>query len=140
MDVVAAGVVELDEEVRALDAKVVRLTRLIRSSPADADRIEWSGARAREPRFGELRLQVIGERTDQFEYLCLLRGVHLRERQPHGIQRLCTGSVAADDVTKRSRVEDCARPLRRSEARKPLTGQILLVAEQPKAFARRSAT
>ena len=35
VDVVAARVVELDQEVRALDAKVVRLTRLIRSSPAD---------------------------------------------------------------------------------------------------------
>ena len=60
VDVVAARVVELDEEVRALDAKVVRLTRLIRSSPADLDRIEWSRAHTREARLGELRLEVIG--------------------------------------------------------------------------------
>lgn len=105
VDVVAARVVELDEEVRALDAKVVRLTRLIRSSPADSDRFEWSRAHTREARLGELRLEVIGERADQFQHLCLLGGVHLRERQPHGIQRPRTGSVAADDVTKGSRVE-----------------------------------
>ena len=94
----------------------------------------------REARLGELGLEVIGEHADQFQHLCLLGGVHLRERQPHGIQRPCTGSVAADDVTKGSRVEDRARPLRRGEAREPLTGQVLLAAEQPKARARCTAT
>ena len=50
VDVVAARVVELDEEVRTLDANVVRLTRLIRSSPADSYRIKWCRAHTCEAR------------------------------------------------------------------------------------------
>ncbi len=108
VDVVAARVVELDEEVRALDAKVVRLTRLIRSSPADLDRIEWSRAHTREARFSEFRLQVIGERADQFQHLCLLGGVHLRERQPHRIERLARAALRLT-MSPKGRVSKIAR-------------------------------
>src|SRR5262245_16108087 len=74
MDMVAPGVVELDQKRRTLDAKVVRLATRERARPAEADRIQAASAHPFEPLLQQLRPQVLGEGAHQTQEQRLFGG------------------------------------------------------------------